>query len=100
RCGGGAAARCWPRGGWWILGFSTGLGLGLGLGFQQGTDELGQGWKAECVCVCVYVCVCVCVCVSPVHTDGTQVEDGGCAEHNIHTHQNITDKHSQCAHHI
>lgn len=28
---------------------------------------------------------------SPVHTDGTQVEDGGSAQQDIHGHQSITD---------
>lgn len=33
---------------------------------------------------------------SPVHTDGTQVEDGGGTQHHIHSHQSITDGGAQC----
>lgn len=28
---------------------------------------------------------------SPVHTDGTQVEDGGGAQHHVHGHQAVTE---------
>lgn len=33
---------------------------------------------------------------SPVHTDSTQIEDGGGTQHYIHGHQSITDGGAQC----
>lgn len=34
----------------------------------------------------------------PVHTDGTEVQDGGGAEHHIHGHQSVTDGGAQSPH--
>lgn len=35
---------------------------------------------------------------SPVYTDGTEVENGGCAQHHIHRHQSITDEGAEWPH--